>query len=181
MRLERVPVGEVELPELAWAEGLRVSLPVELLHGRLTSDGRLRVDGALRRTVRERAEAALRQADTEFTRAEALSEGVAKGHRLQLARRRMGLERHEAEWYAARFDTEMATLPDKRANRSAYRAALQRMVGLLNRVTANLEALLAIAAEHPDEMDLEIQWTRLDLERVRGYQKALRAEFDALR
>ncbi|HFA59311.1 MAG TPA: hypothetical protein ENJ83_01335, partial [Rhodospirillales bacterium] len=58
MRLERVPVGEVELPELAWAEGLRVSLPVELLRGRLASDGRLRVDGALRRAARERAEAA---------------------------------------------------------------------------------------------------------------------------
>jgi len=130
---------------------------------------------------RNRAEAALRKANEAFTQAEAVSEGVAKGHRLELARRRIGLERHEAEWYAAQYDRGMESLEDGRENATAYRASLKRMVGQLKRVEAILEALLTVAAEYPDELDLEIEWTGLDLERVRGHREALGAKLDALR
>lgn len=136
------------------------------------------VDGPERPPI----EAALREAETAFDRAEALSEGVAQSHRLELARRQIGLERREAELHAARFDeaTE-AYLAEPDPPRSATRATLRRMLGQLNRVEANLTAVLAIAERYPDELDLEIQWTRMDLERVRGHQRAVKAALDATR
>lgn len=147
-------------------------------------------DAALQRAKRADAappperlavEAALREAAAHFDHADALRSGIAKSHRLELYRHRIGLARREAERDGDAFDREMELLPGKQANRAAYRSALQRMLGQLNRVEDALEQVVALASDYPDELDLEIQWTRLDLERVRGTRGALRTTLDALR
>lgn len=126
--------------------------------------------------------AALREAEVAFDRADALSEGIAQSHRLELARRRIGLERRKAEVHADRFDkASEAYRAEPGPPRSATRTTLRRMLGHLNRVEANLAAVLAVADKYPDELDLEIQWTRMDLERVRGHQRAVKAALDATR
>ncbi len=55
MSLRRVRVAEITLPELAWAEGLRVSLPGRLLAGRVRGDDAIRVDEGLRAAALELA------------------------------------------------------------------------------------------------------------------------------
>ncbi len=126
--------------------------------------------------------AALREAEAAFDRADALSEGIAQSHRLELARRRIGLERREAEVHADRFDEATETYrAEPGPPRSVTRTTLRRMLGHLNRVEANLAAVLVVADKYPDELDLEIQWTRMDLERVRGHQRAVKAALDATR
>jgi hypothetical protein len=46
-------------------------------------------------------------------------------------------------------------------------------------VDKQLETVLTIASAFPDAFELEIQWTQLDLERIRGYRRALNVKRDA--
>jgi hypothetical protein len=131
------------------------------------------------RNERDRIAGALREADTAFARADVLSDGIAKGHRIELARRRIGRERRLAEGFAAEFDRDMAKLESTNTRSAGYRAILSRLFGHLNRVDKQLETVLTIASAFPDAFELEIQWTQLDLERIRGYRRALNVKRDA--
>ncbi len=134
---------------------------------------------ALTATDPDAAKAKYLLAEKAFDRADALVPGLARSHRIEMARRRISVLRNDAAAGAKKFDDEKSSLAEKPLTPAAYRNKILRLIYLLDRVRDDLKEILKIAEPYSRELYLEVQWAELDLKTMDSLRKILTEELDA--
>lgn len=108
-----------------------------------------------------------------FDRADAMVEDIARGHRIEIIRRRIAAVRRDVEADAQKFDKDMAKLGKKDLSAQEYNTMVLSMIRTLDNVRDNLQAIQNHAKPYPRELVLEAQWAQRDLKRIEGMRKIL--------
>jgi len=126
----------------------------------------------------ETAEAAFRQAERHFDRADALLPQLARSYRVEIARRRIAALRRRSDENAKRFDELLESLGRQKLSPAAYRNTVVRLIHYLDNVADDLDAVLAVAKPFSRELVFEVKWAELDRNRIEEMRRVLKKELD---
>ncbi len=124
------------------------------------------------------AEAIYAQAAEAFDRADALVADISRSDRVAMARQMIAALRTAIQRDSIDFDEETDRLGQEDMPPEAYQSHLRRMIHCLNGVGGKVRSSLKIARPYRRELALEVEWARVDLERIRLLRKTLTAELD---
>jgi len=113
-----------------------------------------------------------------FHRAESLVPGIARTHRVEIARRHIAVLRKGVDGNAKKFDELKAKLGQKDLSPQAYRNTVVRLVHYLDNVRSDLKGVLQVANPYRRDLVLEVKWAEFDLERIEGLREVLTEELD---
>lgn len=117
-------------------------------------------------------------ADQHFRKADAMVPDIARGHLVDIARRKIASIRKDADADASDFDEQMAKLGVDDMAPQAYNTMILRMIHHLDRTRDDLKRIMALAQAYPKELVLELKWAELDLTRIENMRKILVTELD---
>ncbi len=117
-------------------------------------------------------------ADQHFRKANAMIPNIARGHRVDITRRKIAAIRKDADTDARDFDEQMARLGVKDMAPKAYNTMILRMIHHLDSTREDLKRILTLARAYPKELVLELKWAELDLTKIENMRKILVTELD---
>lgn len=117
-------------------------------------------------------------ADQHFRKADAMVPNIARGHRVDITRRKIAAIRKDADADARDFDDQMAKLGVKDMAPLAYNTMILRMIHHLDRTREDLKSIMKLAQAYPKELVLELKWAELDLTKIENMRKILVTELD---
>lgn len=173
-----VPTGPASLAQpLVLQAALRDKAKVSIEAGRkLLQQGR----GA-EPTEPESARRTYLLAVREFDNADAVVAGIARGDKIEVARRQIAMLRKDADDQAAKFDAELAALGKQALPPQAYASRVARMMNNLTTVRGDLDMILKLAKPYPLELVLDIRWAELDNQKITSMLATLKQELNATR
>jgi hypothetical protein len=111
-----------------------------------------------------------------FDAADALVPGIARSHRVEVARRLIALITKDMNTEADKFDTLKAELGKRDLVPAAYAGLVQKMLRALTNVRADLEAILQLSAPFERELVLEVTDANVHLQKVNASREILNEE-----
>jgi HPt (histidine-containing phosphotransfer) domain-containing protein len=117
-------------------------------------------------------------ADQCFQRADAMIPGIARAHRVDIARRKIAAMRKDADVDARDFDDQMGKLGVKDMAPQAYNTMIQRLIHHLDSTRDDLKRIIELAQAYPKDLVLELKWAELDLTKIDNMRKILVTELD---
>lgn len=124
------------------------------------------------------AEHCLEQAEARFDEADAIVPRIARSYRIELTRHRVAMFRRQADRHAARFDAEFEALGRQDLSRSDYESRIRRIAGHLGGVRESMDSILDLCEPYRVELRNELEWARMDRDRVAAMQETLDHELD---
>lgn len=117
-------------------------------------------------------------ADQCLQRADAMIPGIARAHRVDIARLKIAAMRKDADVDARDFDEQMGKLGVKDMAPQAYNTMIQRLIHHLDSTRDDLKRIIELAQTYPKDLVLELKWAELDLTKIDNMRKILITELD---
>ncbi len=118
------------------------------------------------------------RAELTLDRADALLPGSGLTYRVEIARKRIRALRRDVENRTRGYDRLEARLGDPDLGGARYRRLLERMVHRLDSLEEALGEIIEIAQPYREELILQIQWAKSDLQTVQEKRTILKDEID---
>ena len=171
--VENGPASLADPPVLASALRDRAKAAIDAARGHMAEGKKLEAREP------ESAAAQYARAARRLDEADGIVPNIARGFRVEIARRRILMVSSDIKTQAEVFDQLKARLGS--VSPAAYEGHLTRMLRALGHVRGDLEAILEIAAPFPNDLSLEIIDAKAQLERIKAVRGILVRERDELR
>lgn len=174
---EKVAPVEAGPASLARPEVLQAALRDQAVVA--VKEGRGLMDEArqLELTEPEAAKAKYAQAQRSFDTADALSSGISRSYRVEIARRRIAMISKGMNVEAEKFDALKEELGKQSMTPAAYANLGTRMKRALSHVRGDLEAVLQLTSPFQQELALEVTDATLRIQRVKALLDVINTEF----
>ena len=135
----------------------------------------------IRATDPQWAEQLCVQAVDYFEWADAVTLGIARSYRIEMARLQIDMIRSRIEADAVQFDAELTAIGQHDLTVENYLVRLERMANCLRIVQNDLDTILDLAGLYPEEFAVAICWAQADKQRIGRMQATLAQELDEAR